>query len=83
MVAETHFRFGMVVVLSDSSVASTQEVVTPLIANFGKINDLRLHAFETVILGKKNANGILSSDSSLVFGELDNNDSDDIIVINV
>ena len=41
------------VVLSDSSVASTQEVVTPLIANFGKINDLRLHAFETIILGKK------------------------------
>ena len=28
----------------------------------------------------KNANGILSSDSSLVFGELDNNDSDDIVI---
>ena len=43
----------VVIVLSDSCVASTQEVVTPLIANFGKINDLRLHAFETIILGKK------------------------------
>ena len=29
---------------------------------------------------KKNANGILSSDSSLVFGELDNNDTDDIVI---
>ena len=49
-------------------VASTQEVVTPLIANIGKINDLRLHAFETIIL-RQNANGILSSHSSLFFGE--------------
>ena len=68
------------VVLSNSCVASIQEVVTSLIANFGKINDLRLHAFETIILGKTNANGILSSDSSLVFGELDNNDTDDIVI---
>ena len=67
------------VVLRNSCVASMQEVVTPLIANFGKINDLRLHAFETIIL-RQNANGILSSDSSLVFGELDNNDSDDIVI---
>ena len=37
-------------------------------AYFGKINDLRLHAFETIIL-RQNANGILSSDSSLVFDE--------------
>ena len=43
----------VVVVLRNSCVASMQEVVTPLIANFGKINDLRLHAFETIILGKK------------------------------
>ena len=28
----------------------------------------------------KNANGILSSESSLVFGELDNNDTDDIVI---
>ena len=67
------------VVLRNSCVASMQEVVTPLIANFGKINDLRLHAFETIIL-RQNANGILSSDSSLVFGELDNNDTDDIVI---